>query len=272
MNPFSKLTYLARIALAVLLPSTILTAQGTPAPAESKDEKPTLFFEVIYWGSWMDRPLKYRSGGQLKAIPLQNGSPTCYLYSGPSPLVLYRDEVEDPKTKELKPVPILSMPFQLNWRRAALIITPDKDNKLSGQLIPLTDDVFPADSVYMVNASGKALKCKLAGKSWEMATSQKKLFPMTVQDSKVYLLAASEWNGNWQVMFSDSFRPVEGERRVVYFYTPGDTEGVSAMTSVIPPDSARFDRSGRPLESPAVDPDFKPGDNPKGTAEWEPDK
>ncbi|MEO8615399.1 MAG: hypothetical protein ABI600_09680 [Luteolibacter sp.] len=254
-----------------MVASTRLAALDTPA-ADSSTDKPTLFFEVIYWGSWMDRPLKYKSGTKLKAIPLQNGSPTCYLYSGSSPLVLYRDEVEDPKTKELTPVPILSLPFQISWRRAALIITPDKDNKLTAQMIPLIADVFPPDSVYMVNASGKALKCRLADQTWDMTINQKKLFPMAIHESKIYLLAASEWNGAWQVMYSDSFRPVEGERRVIYFHTPNGTEGVSAMASVIPPDNARFDGSGHPIESAAVDPNFKPSTNPRGTAEWEPGK
>jgi len=266
-----QLTGILSLALVLLFPSSRLAAQDD----SSTVDKPTLFFEVVYWGSWMDRPLKFKSNKELKAIPLQNGSSTCYLYGGASPLVFYRDEVADPKTKELTPVPILSLPFKTSWRRAVLLITPDKskgEDGLSAMLVPLIADTFPPDSVYLVNAAGKKLKCKLADKTWEMAPDEKSLHLVPPDASKVYMLAASEWNGNWQVMLSDSFRNGAGERRVVYFYTPAGTEGISALSAVIPPDSARFDEKGRPIESAAVDPDFKPGNDPTGTGNYKPEE
>lgn len=265
-----KMSRILPLALVLLMPSARLAAQED----SSTVEKPTLFFEVVYWGDWMDRPLKFKSNKELKAIPLQNGSASCYLYGGTSPLVFYRDEAADPVTKELKPVPILSLPFETNWRRAVLLITPDKskgENGLTGQLVPLIPETFPPDSVYLVNATGKNIKCKLADKTWEMKPGDKSLHPVPPDAEKVYMLAASEWMGNWQVMLSDSFRNGAGERRVVYFHTPAGTEGISALSAVIPPDSARFDAKGRPLESAAVDPNFKPGKDPTGTGIYIPE-
>ena len=264
-----KLPRILPLVLVLLSPVSRLAAQEDSGTVE----KPTLFFEVVYWGDWMERPLKFKSNNDLKAIPLQNGSATCYLYGGASPLVFYRDEAVDPVTKELKPVPILSLPFQSSWRRAVLLITPNKakgEDGLSAQLVPLIADTFPPDSVYLVNAAGKNLKCKLADKTWEMKPDEKSLYPVPPDASKVYMLAASEWKGNWQVMLSDSFRTGAGERRVVYFHTPAGTEGVAALSAVIPPDSARFDSKGRPVESAAVDPDFKPGADPTGTGTYTP--
>ena len=112
------------LTLALLWPTAQLAAQ---APADKK-EHPSLFFEVVYWGSWMDRPLKFKSNGQLKAIPLQSGGSSRYMYTGPSPIVFYRDEVMDAATKELKPVPILTLPFKASWNHAVLLVTPVNDD------------------------------------------------------------------------------------------------------------------------------------------------
>lgn len=257
-----KTLVLPLIAIGALVP-------GAPAAhgMDSGRDGPGLFFEVVYWGAWMDRPLKYRSGGELKAIPLQNGEPSAYLYAGKPPLVFFREEVEDPRTHELKPVPILSVHFEPNWRRAALLVTPGADGKLDSLMIPLDEDQFPADSMYLHNASGKKLKCNLSGKAWELEDGKSRMHSFPSEKPKVYLLAASEWHDSWQVMFSDSFRPVSGERRIAYFFTPQDTEGVSAMQAIIPPDSARYDAAGSPIESAAIDPDFRPGTNPDGTGD-----
>jgi hypothetical protein len=237
-------------------------AQGSSG---NKEKTPGLLLEIVYWGSWMDRPLKYRSGNELKAIPLQAGSVTAYTYSGPSPLILYREEAMDPATNELKPVPILSLPFKEGLRRAIVLITPKEEDKLVAQLVPLTADTFPPNSVYFTNLSGKVLRCKLYDKTWEMKTDEKKLLPVPGGNTKVGLLAAMEWKNSWQVLHTDTFRVGEGERRVIYFHTPaGSQGGVAAMSAVIPPDTVRYDSKGRPLESPAVDPSFKPGPRPTG--------
>ena len=255
----------ATLALLVLSFSAPRTAAQEKTATESG-----LFFEVVFWGDWMQRPLKYRSEDGMKAIPLQPGDPTCYLYSGPSPIIFYREEAADPATGELKPVPVLSIDFKPTWKRAAMIIAAGENDKLSARMIPLTQQVFPSDSVYLVNASGKELKCKLEDKTWEMKADEQKLFPLPTRETKVYLLAASLWNGSWQMMYSDSFRPLSGERRIIYFHTPRGTEGVTSYSAVIPPDSARFDAAGNPLESAMVDPNFVPSDDPSGFREFKP--
>lgn len=257
-------------ALALMWPVTKLEAQ---TPTGDK-EQPTLFFEVVYWGTWMDRPLKFKSDGQLKAIPLQAGGSSRYLYTGPSPLVFYRDEVMDAQTKELKPVPILSLPFKATCHHAVLLVSPvkedmhkaagAKDDDLTAQLIPLTPDTFPPNSVYLANLSGRTLKCKLADKTWEMKANEKGLYPVSGKDAKIYLIAAAEWKGSWQVMYTNSFRAGEGERRVIYFHTPAGSNAVAAMAAVIPPDAVCLDAKGRPIESPAVDPHGKASPRPTG--------
>ena len=251
--------------MKALIAGSALALLAITAAAQENPAKSGLFFEVVFWGDWMQRPLKYRSEDGLKAIPLQAGDATSHLYTGPSPLVFYREESADPKTGELTPVPVLSLEFKPSWKRAALIIATTGDDKLSGRMIPLTNQVFPPDSVYLVNASGKELRCKLGDKNWEMKPEAQELFPLPSRESKVYLLAASLWKGSWQVMYSDVFRPLPGQRRIIYFHSPRGTDGVATYSAIIPPDSTRFDAAGNPVISAAVDPDFVPGKDPSGS-------
>jgi|GEM_PF-6861762 len=270
MTLFSKLAFIA--ACVLTFSCSMLSAQAPAASRGSgkQKEKPTLFFEVVYWGSWMDRPLKFKSEGKLKAISLQAGNVSGYIYTGPSPIVFYREEEMDEKTKELKPIPILSIPFEVNHKRAAILITPGKDKKLTAQMIPMTPEGFPPDKIYFSNASGKPLRCKMADYAWEMTENEKKTLSIPVDNPKVYVTAEVEWQGSWQMTFCESFPPQKGERRLYYFYTPAGSTGVLAKEAVIPPDTNRFDEKGRPIESASADPNQKPVDPRGGTQTYTP--
>lgn len=257
------------------LPSLIVLAaiacMSRPAKAQGATG-PGLYFDVVYWGSWMDRPLKFKSGKDLKVIPLQAGNATAYVYNGPPPLVFYRELSTDPKTGVPMPVPVLSVKFDPACKRAVLLIVPDSTNPdaLKANLLPLTTDDFPPGTALLMNGTTKVLKSRLANDSFTLEPKQRRLAPMPASGS-VPLVTAAEWRGRLMVMHTDSFAPLDGERRLIFFYSPENSETVSTYVSVIPPDRVRFSPEGQPQESESVDPDFKPSKNPTGLSPYIPE-
>lgn len=237
------------------------------ARAQEAGEGSSLFFDVVYWGVWMDRPLKFRTGKEIKAIPLQGGVSSAFVYKGPSPLILYRQEATDPKTQETTPIPILSVPFSNGLKRAILIIspTPTDEKALKANLVPMTNDVFPGGTALFMNGTSKKLKSRLSDDVFELEPKQKILKSLPSQKTPVPLIIASDWKGKMAVMHTDSFSSKEGERRLIFFYTPNNSEGVNTFVTVIPPDKERFGPEGIPRESSSVDPNFEPGENPTGS-------
>lgn len=262
MNQVLLFLHLAIMAVAGL--GATVRAQETPESG--------LYFDVVYWGSWMDRPLKFKSGKDLKVIPLQAGRPSAYVYNGPSPLVFYREESADPKTGELMPVPVLSVNFDPSCKRAVLLVIPDPANpdKLKANFIPLLEKDFPPGTALLMNGTRKPLKSRLAGDSFTLEPRQRRLAAMPA-GSSVPMVTAAEWRGKLMVMHTDSFTPSEGERRLIFFYTPAQSESVITFVSVIPPDHMRYTAEGQPLESESVDPDFKPSKDPTGMSPYIPE-
>lgn len=193
----------------------IVSAATAQISSQNDLEIHSFDFRAISWDGAI-RDIFYQSFDQKpQAVTVPTGGRSAmYHYSGPSPLVFFRDGGLDAEGNPIK-IPVASFPIQPGARETLLNFFRDPSNPERFRLLPIQEDLesFPFNTCLFYNFSGRDLIVKIGDSADRIPARASRRFDFPKGDSPNFLVQiADRREGEWDPLYSSVWGASQGIR------------------------------------------------------------
>ncbi len=202
-----------------------LLCGSTLAPAQpGQDDTLSIQFDCLAWGDANTQGIKYIQDGQAVPLRISRAFRTGpYRYTGPSPIVFFREARNEDGT--LKRVPVATVEVSPSQKQVLMLFThssqgqgnPDDPEPL--QVMALGDGLeeFPPGSYRVFNLSEHTIGCVLADETFMVEPKQFTTITPAVHDNlDVRIHFSSKVDGQWVPSINTRWLYRQNARRLVF--------------------------------------------------------